>query len=275
MPPRFVANGLSKAFNSPTIVENKVGASGIIGTEYVVRSPADGHTILLTFSSHYINQWAMKPPFDAVKDFEPLAQLSLTPMVLTTSTNSPYKTLADVLNTAKRSPGKVMYAATAGVSQMAGAYMASMAGVDMTHVLYKDATRVLVDVASGIAELGFGSITTALPFVESGRLQVLAVGTKSRMGRFPAIPTMAEAGVPGYELSSRIMMLAPKGTPAPVIEKLSRAIVELGRSDGFKQLCHVQVCEVEVADAGALRASAPSDLEKWGKLVGLTNLNAN
>ena len=272
---RFIASGLSKSLGGTVVVENKVGASGIMATEAVANAPANGQTLLLTFSSHYINQWTMNPKFDALKNFDFLAQVSLTPMVMTTATQSPYKSVQDVVAAAKQKPGKLTYASTEGVSQMAGAYMVSLARVDMLHVSYKSPTQVLIDTSTGIADVAFGSLSTAQPLLESGRLKALAVGTSFRTSRFPAIPTMEESGVAGYELSSKIMFLAPKGTPADIVVKLSSEIVAIAQSQSFREFCQAQVCDVDILDHKALTVAAPEELEKWRKLVDLVKQKPN
>lgn len=270
---RFLSDGLSKKFGKTFIVENRPGASGTIATSAVHRAPADGHTLLLTFATHYINQWSLKPDYDAM-DFTPLAQLNRSPLVLSVGANSPYKSVEDVIKAAKENPGKLTFASMGGVSQIAGAYFLEEAKINITSVLYKDPTQSLLDTANGLADISFTGLTAPLAFVQSGKMRILGMSAGERDPHFPDVPTIAESGLPDYELVSQTMILAPKGLSDDITRKLSDAVGELVMSQEFAELCKVQACAVDYLDHKALAAKFPAELEKWKKLVELAGLTA-
>jgi tripartite-type tricarboxylate transporter receptor subunit TctC len=269
---RFVANALGKAWGVTVVVDNKPGAGAVLGTDFVAKAPADGYTLLFTYAAHFSNQWVMSTPFDAVRDFEPVARLANSTLILATKPDSPFRTVRDVIAAAKQKPGAISYG-SAGIGttgHMAGALLSSMAGVELNHVPYKSASQVPVDAATGQVDVMFGGLASALPLVKSGRLRVLAVTAATRSSNLSDAPTIAESGLPGYENSSPIWVFAPRGTPEAIINKLSAALLRIASTPEFKEYCHAQGIEVDVQDAATVKASAPAELEKWRRLVELT-----
>lgn len=269
---RHMANGLSKAWGVPAIVENRPGAGVSIGTDLVAKAAPDGHTLLFTYAAHYSSPWVDKVPYDPIKDFEPVARLATSALVVVTSPASPYKTIADVLAAARQRPGAVTYASagTGTTGHMAAALFSSMAGVSLAHVPYKAASQVALDAAGGVVDLAFGGLASSLPLIKGGRLRVLAVTTTNRSLNLPDVPTLAEAGLPGYENSSPIWALAPRGTPAAIVAKVSEALTRIAGTPEFKEFCIAQGFEVDIQNAATFRASAAAESEKWRKLVALT-----
>ena len=274
---RFMSEGLGKAWNVPVVVENKLGAGGVIGTDYVAKAPADGYTVLFTYASHYSNQWVEKTPYDAVKDFEPVARLAALPLVLVTSAQSPFNSVRDLIAAAKQKPNGLSYgsAGQGTTSHMAAALLSSMAEISLNHVPYKAPAQAAVDAASGQVSLTFGGLATSLPMIKAGRLKALAVTTSVRSQSLPDVPTLSEAGLKGYDLGSPIWALAPRGTPQPIVKKLSEGLTRLAATREFKDFCLAQGFEVAVQDAAAYKAAAPAELEKWRKLVALTKDKVN
>ncbi|MES2999551.1 MAG: tripartite tricarboxylate transporter substrate binding protein [Pseudomonadota bacterium] len=269
---RHMSAGLLKAWNTPVIVENKLGAGGVIGTDFVAKAAPDGYTLLFTYASHYSNQWIEPTPYDAVKDFEPIARLATSALVLVTGPNSPFKTVHDVVNAAKQKPGTISYgsAGTGTTSQMAAELLSSMAGIKLNHIPYKAPGQAAIDAAAGQVDISFGGLATQLPLIKAGRLRAIAVTTTTRSMNLPDVPTIAESGYPGYENSSPIWALAPRGTPQAITTKLSDTLVRLASTQEFKDFCFAQGFEVDVQNAAAFRAAAPAELEKWRRLVALT-----
>jgi tripartite-type tricarboxylate transporter receptor subunit TctC len=269
---RFLANALGKAWGVTLVVDNKPGAGAMLGTDIVAKAPADGYTLLFTYAAHYSNQWVLSPPFDAVKDFEPIARMANSTLVLATKPDSPYRTVRDLVTAAKHKPGALSYASAGlgSTGHMAGALLESLAGIELNHVPYKAASQVPLDAASGQVDVMFGGLASALPLIRSGRLRVLAVTSATRSAILPDAPTIAESGFPGYENSSPIWAFAPRGTPQAIVKKLSEVFTRAASSAEFKEFCLSQGIEADVQDAATVKAGAPGELEKWRRMVELT-----
>jgi tripartite-type tricarboxylate transporter receptor subunit TctC len=269
---RFFGHALAKAWGATVVVDNKPGAGGAIGTDFVAKAPADGYTLLFTYAAHYSNQWVMKTNFDAVKDFEPVARLATSTLIIATNPKSKFRTLQDLIAAAKQKPGAVSYASAGlgSTGHMVGALLSAMAGIELNHIPYKAASQVPVDASSGLVDFMIGGLASALPLVKGGRLRVLAVTADKRSANIPDVPTVAEAGLPGYENSSPIWMIAPQGTPQPIINKLSDALVKIASTKEFRDYCVLQGIEDDVQPAAKAQADAPAELAKWRRLVELT-----
>ncbi|HSW18989.1 MAG TPA: tripartite tricarboxylate transporter substrate binding protein [Ramlibacter sp.] len=274
---RFMAEGLTKAWGVPVMVENKMGAGGVIGGDFVAKAAPDGYTVLFNYAQHYSSQWVEKTPYDAVKDFEPIARLASSTLVLVTAPNSPFNSVRDLVAAAKRKPRTISYgsAGQGSTAHMAGALMSSLADIDLTHIPYKSASQAAIDAAGGQLDLTFGGLATSLPLIKAGRLKALAVTTAARSQHLAQVPTLAESGLAGYDIGAPIWALAPRGTPQAIVKKMSDELVRLASSKDFRDFCLVQGFEVDVQDAATYRAAAPAELEKWRRLVALTKDKAS
>ncbi len=210
--------------------------------------------------------------FDAVRDFEPVARLANSTLVVATKPDSPLRNVRDLIAAAKQKPGAVSYASAGNGStgHMAGALLEKMAGISLNHVPYKAASQVPIDASTGQVDFMIGGLASALPLIKSGRLRVLAVTSEMRSANLPDAPTMAEAGLPGYENSSPIWVFAPRGTPAAIVNKLSDALTRIASTPEFKEYCFGQGIEVDVQDAATAKKGGAAELQKWRKLVELT-----
>lgn len=273
---RQIATGLGKDLNTPVIVDNKTGAGGVIGTDFVAKAAPDGYTLLGTYAQHYTNQLIQKTPYDAVKDFEPIARIANSALVISVGANSPYKTLKDVIEAARQKPGIVTFGSSGNgtTSHMAAALFEHMAGIKLNHVPYKAPGQVALDAAAGQIDLSFNGMSTVLPLIKGGRLRALAVTTAQRSQSLPDVPTVAELGYPGYEAASPIWIFAPRGTPQAVVNKLSEAVVRQAQTQGFKDLCLNQGLEVDIQTAAVAKAAGPGELEKWRKLMSVAGAKA-
>jgi tripartite-type tricarboxylate transporter receptor subunit TctC len=268
---RLVAQRLQEAWGQPVVVENRPGAAGTIGSEFVAKAPADGYTLLgASVSSHAINASLMKSmPYDPVRDFAAVALTVTQPNVLLVHPSVPARNVAELLALLRTKPGELGFATTGnGTSQhLAGELLMLGTGVRMVHVPYKGSGPAMNDLVAGVIPIAFENIAPALPLVKAGRVRALAVTTTRRSGVAPDVPTMEEAGVPNFDISSWQAVFAPAGTPPEIVQKLSAEIV--------RALGHPEVRERLVA-LGADPVAMPADqfgpylrreVAKWAALV--------
>jgi tripartite-type tricarboxylate transporter receptor subunit TctC len=273
---RAVAARLTDSLGQSFVVENKGGASGSIGTVAVARAPADGYTLLMaTISTHGINPAMGQVPYDPVKDFQPVTDVADTPNILSVNTSTPYKTLADVLAAARAKPGSVTFGSTSpgGSPHMSGELLKAMAGVDLLHVPYKGGGPMLTDLIGGQIQLGFDNLPSSMPHIRSGKIRPIAVTTAERWPGAPEIPTIAESGVPGYEVSAWFGLLAPAGTPMAIVNRLQASVAKaLEQPDMAKQLLELGAKPVGNTPE-AFAAMIDAELKKWRKVVESNKLN--
>ena len=268
---RFLVEPLGQRLNTPVLVENKVGANGIIGTDFVAKSPPDGHTLLITAIPIYTNRWVSETPipYDPIKDFSPIAKLNNSAIVVLVPTNSPYRTLMDLVGDMKARPGEVAYgsAGTGSTTHLAIVVLNEMSRTTARHIPYKGAAAAVTDTVSGQVAFSMQSPSSALQLVKGGRLRALAVSGNRRLEGLPDVPTVAEAGVPGYDLTSFIGIMGPAGIPAPIVQRLSDELLQIGNTPAYREFCIAQSLTVDLADARAFAAEAPKELERWRRVV--------
>lgn len=226
---RFIAQRLSASLGQQFIVENKPGAGGAIGFEAGVRSPPDGYTLTLISSSYTVNPSLYKIKFDPVADITPIIQLSRGPLIVVVNPSLPVKNLEELLALAKAKPGQITFASAGSGSfnHLAGELFASMARIRMTHVPYKGTGPALTDTLAGQTNVMFGTNSSVLPHARSGRLRALAVTTAQRLAAEPDIPTVAESGVPGYEVVLWHGLIGPKGLPRATVDRINGAATKV------------------------------------------------
>ena len=269
---RFVSNALSKAWNVSVVVDNKPGAGISLGTDMVAKSAPDGYTLLFTFAAHYSQTMVQPTAYDPVKDFEPVAQLVDTQLVMAVRADSPFKTVADVIAAAKAKPGAISYgfAGIGTTGHMCGALFEQMTGVKLNGVPYKAASQVPIDAASGQTDLMFGGTASAMPLIRDSRLRVLATTGSIRTEALPGTRVLADFGLPGYEVSSPVWMMAPRGTPPAIIKKLSDELVRIAGTPEFKEMAIKLAIDPAPLKSAALNANVPKEIVKWRRLVDLT-----
>lgn len=235
---RAIADGMSKELGQPIIVENKPGAGTIIGDSAVAKSAPDGYTLVMATFAHAVNPAIRQSmPFDTDKDFAPVILVGRSPNVLLVRNDAPYKTVKDLIAAAKAAPGKITFGSQGnGTSaHLAGELFKSLAGVNLTHVPYRGAGPALTDLIGGQIDMMFATSAAAKSFVQTGKLRALAVTTDERSPAWPGVPTMAEAGVPGFAAESWYGLFAPAGTPPDVIARLNAAAQHAAHTESFKK----------------------------------------
>jgi tripartite-type tricarboxylate transporter receptor subunit TctC len=244
---REIAQKLGEAWGQSVIVENKPGAGGNIGADYVAKSAPDGYTVVMgALSTHAVNPTLyQKMPYDAVKDFAPITMVAITPNVLVVSASSPYRSVQDLAAAAKANPGKLAFGSGSigSAGHLAGELFKIKTGTDITHVPYKGAAPATQALLAGDIAFIFDNLASAMAQVKAGKERALAVTTAKRSPLAPDVPTMAEAGVPGFDISTWFGLLAPAGTPPDVIAKWNGAVVKILESPDMKARLTAQGAE--------------------------------
>lgn len=267
---RTVAQHMGEALGAPVVVENRPGASGNIGAEAVARSPANGQTLLMgSIGTNAVNQLLFgKMPYDTVKDFAPVSLVGYGTLLLVVHPSIPAKDLKELLALARAKPGALTYASGgAGASQhLAGELLKSMAKVDIVHVPYKGIAQGVTDLVAGQISMTF-DLGTVVPHVKSGRLRPIAVANKARSLALPDVPTIAEAGLPGYEASAWYGLFAPAGTPREIVARLNlEAVKALKRPDVRDRLLALGG-EPAGTSPEEFAAFIGTEIAKWSKVV--------
>jgi tripartite-type tricarboxylate transporter receptor subunit TctC len=276
---RALGDKAGKALGQAFVIENKPGAGGNIGADLVARSPGDGYTMMITSIGMATNKYLYKQlSYDPVKDFAPVMLVAVVPNVLVTNATQPdIKNISDVIAAAKAQPGKLTYAsAGTGTSiHLAGEMFASMAKVEMMHVPYKGSGPAVTDLLGGQVNYMFDSITSAKPHIESGKLRALGVTTSKRSSALPNVPTIAQAGLPGYEVSPWFAVFMPASTPKPIITKLNAALLDAMKDPDIKKKFESIGAEAIGSTPEALAAHLNTEVTRWGKLIAERKITAN
>ena len=266
---RKVAVKLAERTGGSVFVENRAGASGNIGAELVVRSAPDGYTLLSTSSTYGIQASLGKTPFDPLNDVTPIVGVARAPAVVIVAANSPFKTLRDLINAAKRYPGEVTFG-TAGIGAIAHMNMehfASVAGIRMTHVPYKGSSQALTDMLGGNIAVTTANPTVAAPMVLAGRVRALAVGGSHRLPSMPDVPTFPEAGLPGFDPYDWKAILGPKGIPQDIVSRLNTEINAIVKDKDFAAVLEADGSTALGGPPSQLTALIKLDIDRWRNLI--------
>src|SRR6185369_2392203 len=267
---RVLAQHLSKALGQPFFVENKAGAGNMIGIEFVAHAAADGYTVLVVPSTLALNSVLYKKvPYDPVRDFVPVTLAATAPNVLVVNPALPAKSLAELIALARAKPGALSYG-TPGIGtspHLSMELLKSMAGIDLQHVPYRGTAAAVTDVIGGQIAVTFANALTAKPQVDAGRVRALAVSGPKRIEALPAVPPVAEAGVPGYEAMQWYGVVVPAGTPAPVIARLNAEAVKALQSDEMKEKLALDGAQPVGSTPAEFAALIRSELEKWTRVA--------
>ena len=278
-PARMLAPRLSDQFGRQFFVENRPGAGSTIGADFVAKAAPDGYTLLLTGTPHVISAHLYKKlPYDALKDFTPIALIASGPYALVVNPRElPVSSVRELIAAAKAQPGKIDYASSGNGSaqHLVSALFNSMAGIDLNHVPYKGSAPAMQDLLGGQVKVSFAGVPNVLAHVRSGRLRALAVSTPKRWSELPEVPTVAEAGVPGYEATLWLNLSGPAGLPAEIVQRLAGEIGKTLQDPEVQN--NFRAAGVEATSMGPqeLNAFIRTEHEKWGRVVRETGATVN
>jgi len=275
---RILQKELAPVLGQPVIIENRPGAGSTIGTDAVAKAEPDGYTLAMVSTAHVISPHIYKQmPYDPIKDFTPVMRLAEGPYVLTVHPSLPVKNVSELIALAKARPGEIDYASSGnGSSQhLVGALFCSMAGVKLNHVPYKGSNQAMNDVLGGQVKVTFAGVPNVLPNLGTGKLRALAVSTSTRYAELPNVPTIAEAGVPGYDATIWLGLLAPPNTPRDVVQRLNADITRILSTPEAKKLMASAGVDVATSTPEEFGRLMQSELERWGKVVRETGATVN
>jgi tripartite-type tricarboxylate transporter receptor subunit TctC len=275
---RFMAQRLQDALGQSFVVDNKPGGGSVIGTDMAAKAPADGYTLLLMSNTHTANETLLQnKPFALMRDFVAVAPINYSDLVLVANPSVPETKLADLIKRAKAQPGKINYASSGPGTpyHMAGELFKSMANIYLVHIPYKGSSGARTDVIGGQVELMFDAVTTMTEQIRAGKVKPLATTGKQRSAVLPDVPTMAEAGVPGYEATIWLGLMAPKGTPKAVIDRLNEAVSKIANQADVKQAWTKQGAVPMVMSPEAFDKYTRDDIAKWEKVIKSAGIKAD
>ena len=268
---RMIGRGLTEKFGQPVVIENKPGAAAIVGMSAIAKAPADGYTLGMTFSGAMsINPSLYQQlPYDPAKDFAPITIVAVSPLVIAVSPKLGPKSLGEFLALAKKDPGKLTFgsAGTGSTQHLSMELLKSTAGVDMLHVPYKGSSAALVDVQSGLISAVSDNAITLVPLIQSGQLVPLAVETAQRIQSLPQVPTVAESGYPGFQAAGWYGLLAPAGTPQPIVAQLNAALREMVDKPDFTQWLRQQGMEPQTDTPEGFGRYIGQEKDKWAQVI--------
>jgi tripartite-type tricarboxylate transporter receptor subunit TctC len=274
---RLVAQYLGEALGQPVVADNRGGAGSTLGTDIVAKAPADGYTVLLGNISLAFNAALYrKLPYDALRDLAPITLVAVQPNILVVHPSLPAKTLKEFIALAQANPGKYSYcsAGTGSGTHLAGELLKMLTGIDLVHVPYKGTGPALNDLIGGQVQMMVSTFASALPHAKSGRLRALAVTTAKRSNAAPDVPTLIEAGVPGFEYSTWYGLLAPAGVRKDVVDKLNATVKQVVSRDDVRQKFESQGVDALWDTPAEFSAYLKSETAKWGKVVKATGARA-
>ncbi len=267
---RILGQKLSIAMGQQFIVENKPGAGSSIGSDFVAKAAPDGYTLVMVSSTHVISPWIYKNlPYDPIKSFTPVTKLVDSAYVLLVNPKMPARNVQEFIAAAKASPDNIHYASSGNGSaqHLMGGLFVAMTGAPLKHVPYKGSSGAATDLVAGVVESSFAGVPNALAQVPQGRLKALAVTTGKRIPQLPDVPTMQEAGVPGYDASVWLALLAPAGTPREIVNRLNGEVAKLMASADTRKALFDAGVEASPSSPEAMGEFMAQELVRWGKVV--------
>jgi len=274
---RYLGGKLSERLGQHTVIDNRGGANGIIGTQMAAGSAPDGYTILLISVSYTMNAAVRKLPFDVERSFDPIAMIGTNTNCLVVSPSGGLNTLKDIIALAKAKPGTLAYASTGvgGFNHFGGELFKKVAGVNLVHVPYKGGGPAMIDVIGGQVNMMFSSVTQTLPHVRAGRLKLIAVGSEKRVSTVPDIPTFAEAGLPGYVIYGWWGISVPAGVPREIRAQLSKSFAQILREAETRERLQFEAAEPREMEPEEMRRFIHEEVRKWTEVAKGAGIQAN
>ncbi len=274
---RFMAQRLQDSLGQSFVVENRPGAGAVIGTDAAAKSAPDGYTLLLMSNAQTVNETLIpNKPYQLLRDFVPIAPINSSDLVLVANPSLPVSTTKDLVKLALSKPGKLNYASSGPGTpyHMAGELFKSMSGTFLVHIPYKGSSGARTDVIGGQVELMFDAVTTMVEQVRAGKVKAIATTGKTPSDVLPDVPTISESGVPGYEATIWLGIMAPKGTPKAVVDKLNEAVSKISSQPDVKQTWAKQGAVPMVMSPEAFEKYAREDIAKWAKVIKSAGIKA-
>jgi tripartite-type tricarboxylate transporter receptor subunit TctC len=275
---RFIAQRLTEPLGQAFVVENRPGAGAVIGTDLVAKSPPDGYTLLLMSNTQTVNETLVpSKPYDLERDFVPVAPINYSDLVLVANPNVQANNVREVMALAQSRPGKMNYASsgTGTPYHMAGELFKSMSGTRIVHIPYKGSSGARTDVLGGQVDLMFDAVTTMTEQVRAGKVKAIATTGRQRSSVLPDVPTVAESGLPGYEATIWLGLLAPKGTPAAIVNRLNEAVSRIVSQPDVQQAWARQGAVAMVMNPQVFDKYVREDVQKWAKVIKAANIKAD
>ena len=273
---RALGQTIGEKTGQPVVIDNKAGASGMIAAQAAARAAPDGYTVLITTNTtHAANEFLYrKLPYDPVKDFAPLTGLGKGGQVLVVNAASPSQSVADLLAAARKTPGKLSFGSGSSSSRMAGEMLKQLAHVDILHVPYKSNPMAITDLLGGQIDLMITDTSTGVPQVKAGKLRALGYSTQKRSSQLPDVPTIAEAGVKGYDMGYWFAAYAPAGTPAPVVAQLNALLQQAVNAAPAKAFFDMSGSEPWTTTPAELAKFQAAETQKWGQVIKAAGIEA-
>jgi tripartite-type tricarboxylate transporter receptor subunit TctC len=272
---RVLAQKLNEMWGQPVLVDNRAGGSTVIGTEVVAKSAPDGHTLLVTPAPFTIVPSLMqKLPYDPQKDFEPITLINTTPLVVVVHPGVPAKSIKELIALAKAKPGALNYGSSGsgGSNHLAGELFNAMANVKMVHVPYKGNAPALTDLIGGHVDVVFNGLTSALPFIKSGKLRALGMTSLNRSSTLPSVPTLDEAGLKGFQAVAWNGLTAPARTPKNVIDKINADVLKVVRSPELVEKLKAEGSDAVGSSVDQYAKFLRDEIAKWNKVIKFANI---
>ena len=274
---RAIGNGITAETQQSVVIDNRAGASGFIASQFAAKAPADGYTVLITTNTtHAANEHLYKKlPYDPVKDFAPITALGKGGQIMVVNPSFPAKTVSEFIALAKKEPGKYSFGSGSSSSRMAGELLQQMADIKLLHVPYKSNTLAVTDLLGNQINMMITDTTTGLPQVKSGKLRALGMSSAARSPLAPEVPTIAEAGVKGYEMGYWFAAYAPAKTPPAVVKRLNELLVKAAKSEAAKAAFYQPTgTEVFTTSPEEMAKFQTAESQKWGRIVKAAGIEA-